>query len=163
MNWKGSRNRSLTCCNERKANHIQCPFGLWKVHHCSASDEPGAGLAFSISATSRQPKRRRNGWPGIPFHCPGKIQGTNQKKAFVEWEEVYPGQYYGTLHSELDRIWELGGHAIFDIDVLGGLNLKKRSETRACAIFIEAPSLKFLKNAYVTGEATMRNLCKSTG
>lgn len=105
----------------------------------------GLGLAFSISATSRQP--RENEVDGREYHfiAPEKFRDLIEKKAFIEWEEVYPGQFYGTLHSELDRIWEEGGHAVFDIDVVGGLNLKKEFGERACAIFIEPPSIEVLE------------------
>ena len=78
------------------------------------------------------------------FLAPELFRDLIEKKAFLEWEEVYPGQFYGTLHSELDRIWNQGEHAIFDIDVVGGLNLKKEFGERACAIFIEPPSIQVL-------------------
>lgn len=105
----------------------------------------GLGLTFSISATSRQPREGEMDGREYHFIAPEKFRELIKKNAFIEWEEVYPGQFYGTLHSELDRIWELGGHAIFDIDVQGGINLKKTFGDRACAIFIEAPSAKVLE------------------
>lgn len=105
----------------------------------------GLGLAFSISATSRKPREGEVDGREYHFIAPEKFRELIKKEAFIEWEEVYPGQFYGTLHSELDRIWGLGEHAIFDIDVQGGLNLKKAFGDQACAIFIEAPSLKALE------------------
>ena len=104
-----------------------------------------AGLAFSISATSRKPREGEVDGREYHFITPELFRDLIEKKAFVEWEEVYPGQFYGTLHSELDRIWEQGEHAVFDIDVQGGLNLKKEFGDRACAIFIEPPSIKVLE------------------
>ena len=105
----------------------------------------GLGLAFSISATSRQPREGEVDGREYHFIAPEKFRDLIEKKAFIEWEEVYPGQFYGTLHSELDRIWGEGGHAIFDIDVVGGLNLKKEFGERACALFIEPPSIEVLE------------------
>ena len=66
-------------------------------------------------------------------------------KAFLEWEEVYPDCYYGTLNAEVDRIWANGKQVVFDIDVEGGLNLKKQFGERALSVFIKAPSLDVLK------------------
>ena len=66
-------------------------------------------------------------------------------KAFLEWEEVYPDRYYGTLNAEVDRIWANGKQVVFDIDVEGGLNLKKQFGERALSVFIKAPSLDVLK------------------
>ena len=68
-----------------------------------------------------------------------------EQDAFIEWEEVYPDQYYGTLFSELDKIWKKGKHAIFDIDVQGGINLKKKYGDRACSIFVRPPSMDVLE------------------
>lgn len=65
--------------------------------------------------------------------------------ALVEWEEVYPGRFYGTLHSELDRLWAEGKTVLFDVDVVGGANLKKALGDRALAIFIKPPSLQILR------------------
>jgi guanylate kinase len=103
-------------------------------------------LCFSISATSRQPRKGEKDGREYHFIAPEKFRDLIEKKAFIEWEEVYPGQFYGTLHNELDKIWERGGHAIFDIDVMGGLNLKKEFGDRACAIFIEPPSMEVLES-----------------
>ena len=103
------------------------------------------GLSFSISATSRHPREGEVDGREYHFIAPEKFRELIEKKAFIEWEEVYPGQFYGTLHSELDRIWEHSGHAVFDIDVLGGLNLKKEFGDQACAIFIKPPSAEVLE------------------
>ena len=102
-------------------------------------------LAFSISATSR--KSRNSEVDGREYHfiSPELFQEKIDNNAFLEWEEVYPGQYYGTLRSEVNRIWNRGEHAIFDIDVVGGLNLKKEYGEKACAIFVQPPSLEVLE------------------
>jgi guanylate kinase len=103
------------------------------------------GLSFSISATSREPRPHET--DGIEYHFLSPVEFREQirKEAFIEWEEVYPGQYYGTLKSELERIWNNGQHALFDIDVMGGINLKKQFGERACAIFVSPPSVEELE------------------
>ncbi|HRD37080.1 MAG TPA: guanylate kinase [Bacteroidia bacterium] len=102
-------------------------------------------LAFSISATSR-PKRgvEEN---GKDYHY---LSGEEFKKKvdageFLEWEEVYAGVYYGTLKSEVERIWASGKNVIFDIDVEGGLNLKNQFKDKALAVFVMPPSIKILE------------------
>jgi len=103
------------------------------------------GLAFSISVTSRQPREGEIDGREYYFISPDHFRDRIKDHAFVEWEEVYPGQYYGTLRSEVDRIWSCGEHALFDIDVVGGLNLKKEFGEKACAVFVEPPSLEALE------------------
>jgi guanylate kinase len=80
------------------------------------------------------------------FVTPERFRELIDQQEFLEWEEVYPGQYYGTLRSEVVRIWEKGEHAVFDIDVIGGLNLKKEFGKQACAIFVSPPNLEELEN-----------------
>lgn len=124
---------------------FSAPSGSGKstiVQHLMSRD---LGLAFSISATSRKPREGEKDGREYYFLSPDAFREEIRKEAFIEWEEVYPGQFYGTLHSELDRIWAEGRHAVFDIDVLGGLNLKKLSGNSACAIFISPPSLDVLE------------------
>ncbi len=103
------------------------------------------GLAFSISATSRMPRKGEEDGRDYYFISPGSFHKKIGDNSFIEWEEVYTGQYYGTLRSEVDRIWNNGKHALFDIDVVGGLNLKKEYGDRACAIFVKPPSLDVLE------------------
>ncbi|MGZ3901366.1 MAG: guanylate kinase [Bacteroidia bacterium] len=102
-------------------------------------------IEFSISATSR-PKRgiEEN---GKDYHYLS-VEEFKQKianKEFLEWEEVYAGVYYGTLRSEVERIWALGKAVIFDIDVEGGLNLKSQFKDNALAVFVMPPSIKILE------------------
>lgn len=103
------------------------------------------GLEFSISATSREPREREKNGREYHFITPEKFRRMIKEDAFIEWEEVYPDQFYGSLYSEVELIWKRGKHAIFDIDVVGGLNLKKKYGERACAIFIQAPSQEVLE------------------
>lgn len=103
------------------------------------------GLAFSISATSRVPREGERDGQEYHFISPEDFREKIQEDAFIEWEEVYPDQYYGTLKSEVDRIWNEGHHALFDIDVVGGINLKKAYGDKALAIFVKPPSLVVLE------------------
>ncbi len=102
-------------------------------------------LSFSISATSR-PKRglEEN---GKDYHYLSKEDFKKRVDAgeFLEWEEVYAGVYYGTLRSEVERIWASGKNVIFDIDVEGGLNLKNQFGEKALAVFVMPPSIKILE------------------
>lgn len=102
-------------------------------------------LAFSVSACSRA--RRPAEQDGVDYYFLGidEFRKRIQEKAFIEWEEVYNGNYYGTLRSEIDRIWSLGKHVIFDVDVVGGLNLKRQFSDKALSIFVKAPSLAHLE------------------
>jgi guanylate kinase len=102
-------------------------------------------LAFSVSATSRP--ERPNERDGHDYWFITAEEFLRRVKAgdFVEWEEVYPGRYYGTLRSELETIWSRGHHAIFDVDVKGGSHLKDTFGSHALALFIAPPSLDILE------------------
>lgn len=102
-------------------------------------------IEFSISASTRPP--RGTEVDGKDYHFISKEEFLHRvaKEQFVEFEEVYSGTFYGTLKSELDRIWASGKHVIFDIDVVGGLRLKRKFKERALAIFVHPPSLEVLE------------------
>jgi len=103
-------------------------------------------LGFSISACTRD-KRGRNEENGKDYYFLS-IHEFNEKiseDAFIEWEEVYPGGYYGTLKSEIQRLWDEGKNVIFDVDVKGGMNLKKYFGDAALAIFVKVPSMEELE------------------
>ncbi|MEN8250527.1 MAG: guanylate kinase [Bacteroidota bacterium] len=102
-------------------------------------------LAFSISATSREPRGGEVNGREYHFISPEQFRQKIEAGEFIEWEEVYPDQYYGTLRSEVERIWNSGQHAMFDIDVVGGVNLKKNYGQKALSIFIQPPSLQVLE------------------
>jgi guanylate kinase len=97
-------------------------------------------LEFSVSATSRE--KRDNETDGIDYHflTPENFRGKVLNGDFIEWEEVYPDHLYGTLRSEMEHIWESGKSVIFDVDVAGGLNLKKIFGNKALALFVMPPS-----------------------
>lgn len=103
-------------------------------------------LAFSISACSRDPRGEEE--HGKHYYFLG-IEGFKRKidgGEFIEWEEVYTDNFYGTLASELERIWGEGKTVIFDVDVVGGLNLKKIMGDNALAIFVQPPSFEALES-----------------
>lgn len=102
-------------------------------------------LEFSISATSRAPRGKEEDGKDYYFLSAQEFQEKIANDAFVEHEEVYAGNYYGTLRSELDRIWSKGHHIIFDIDVVGGLNIKKQFPEQTLSIFVKPPSKKELE------------------
>ena len=103
-------------------------------------------LSFSISACTRD-KRGRNEEDGKDYHflTPEEFKSVINEDGFVEWEEVYPGNFYGTLKSEVNRIWSESKVVIFDVDVKGGLNLKKYFGDAALAVFVKVPSIEILK------------------
>ncbi len=124
---------------------FSAPSGAGKSTIVQHLMKQNLGLEFSISATSREPREGEADGREYHFISPEEFRKKIYKHAFVEWEEVYPEQYYGTLFSEVERIWKRGDHAIFDIDVVGGMNLKKEYGDRACTIFIQPPSQEVLE------------------
>lgn len=103
-------------------------------------------LSFSISATSRAPRGVEKDGVEYYFLTIEEFRKKIERNDFVEYEEVYASQYYGTLRSELDRIWGLGEHIIFDIDVKGACNIKKQYPQNSISIFIKPPSLQVLES-----------------
>lgn len=103
-------------------------------------------IEFSVSACSRE--LRKGEMDGVDYYFIGvpEFKKRIEKDEFVEWEEVYENHFYGTLRSEIKRIWDRGHHVIFDVDVVGGLNLKKQFGAKALAVFVKAPSIKHLED-----------------
>ena len=104
---------------------------------------------FSISATSRQPRGQERHGVDYFFLTKEEFKQKVDQDAFVEWEEVYNGTCYGTLRSEMERIWAKGNVIIFDVDVMGGINLKRIFGDEACSIFIKAPSIEALRERLI--------------
>lgn len=105
-----------------------------------------SSLSFSISATSRPPRKGETDGDHYHFLSVDAFREKIKSGEFLEWEEVYPDRYYGTLKSEMSRIWNAGKHVIFDVDVVGGSNLKEFFGDDALAIFIKPPSLEVLED-----------------
>lgn len=102
-------------------------------------------LEFSVSATTRSRRGREKEGLDYYFLSVGEFRKMIEGGDFIEWEEVYPGQFYGTLKGELERIWRKGNHVLFDVDVKGGLNLKNIFGDDAVSIFIMPPSVEELE------------------
>lgn len=101
-------------------------------------------LDFSISATTREKRKQEKEGKDYYFISPEEFKALIKKRAFLEYEEVYEDQFYGTLKSEVDRIWSKEKHIIFDIDVRGAVNLKKKYKEKCHTIFIKPPSLQVI-------------------
>lgn len=103
-------------------------------------------MGFSISACTRD-RRGRNEVHGKDYYflTPEEFKQSIDKDEFVEWEEVYVGAFYGTLKAEVQRLWDSGRHVLFDVDVKGGLKLKKYFGDRALAVFVKVPSTQELE------------------
>jgi guanylate kinase len=125
---------------EGKAIIVSAPSGAGKTTIVRRLLQAGINLEFSVSACSR-PKREKE-VDGVDYHFINACLFREKIKngEFIEWEEVYEDQYYGTLKSELERIWDKGNHIIFDVDVEGGINLKSILGEKALSIFIMPPS-----------------------
>lgn len=101
-------------------------------------------LAFSVSATSRAKRNHEQDGLHYYFLNPVDFRNRIEQGEFLEWEEVYTGQYYGTLKSEIERLWNEGKHIIFDIDVKGAVNIKKNYPEESLAVFVKPPSPEIL-------------------
>jgi guanylate kinase len=102
-------------------------------------------IEFSISACSRPKREGEQDGVDYYFLSEEDFREKIERNEFIEWEEVYPGSFYGTLRSEVERIWNKGNHVIFDVDVVGGLNIKKQFAEKALAVFVMPPSIEVLE------------------
>jgi guanylate kinase len=123
-------------------------------------------IEFSISATSRSPRGTEQHGKEYYFYSSDEFRKMIAEDKFVEYEEVYAGSFYGTLKSEVERIWAKGHIIIFDIDVQGGVNLKRIFGDQALSIFIQAPSVEELRTRLIgrgtdTEEAIERRVAKA--
>lgn len=125
---------------------FSAPSGSGKttiVRHLLEQD--ALNLEFSISATSREKRDTEIDGKDYYFLSASEFKDKIKKEEFLEWEEVYRDNFYGTLKSEVERIWANGKHVIFDIDVSGGLRIKRKFPDQTIAIFIKPPSIDELK------------------
>ncbi|MDI3528130.1 MAG: guanylate kinase [Tenuifilum sp.] len=130
---------------EGKLLIFSAPSGAGKTTIVKHLLEKFPQLEFSISACSRKPRDGEIHGKDYYFLTVEEFKEKIEKGEFVEWEEVYPGSYYGTLWSELKRIWDKGHHVMFDVDVKGGLNLKKKFPKNSLAVFVKPPSIDELR------------------
>ena len=130
---------------EGKCIILCAPSGAGKTSITKYLLNQGLGLEFSISACNRE--KREGEVDGVDYHflTTEDFKRRIENDEFVEWEEVYKDNYYGTLKTEINRIWNSGKNVIFDVDVEGGLSLTKHFGEKALAIFIKPPSIKDLE------------------
>jgi len=124
---------------------FSAPSGAGKTTIVRHLLDKNLNLKFSVSATSRAPRHNETHGNDYYFLTVKEFKQKIENNEFLEWEEVYNGNYYGTLKSEVDRIRELGKNVIFDVDVKGGLNIKKFYGDEALAIFVQPPSVDELR------------------
>ena len=103
-------------------------------------------LEFSVSACSRPKRAHETNGVDYYYLSVEEFKEKIEKDEFIEWEEVYKDNFYGTLKVEVERIWKKGKHVIFDVDVVGGLDLKKQFQESALALFVMPPSIQHLEN-----------------
>lgn len=132
--------------NKGKLIVFSAPSGSGKttiVRHLLKQKE--LNLEFSISATSRAPRGEEVHAKDYYFLSAKEFKSKIKADEFLEWEEVYRDNFYGTLKTEVERIWSLGKHVIFDIDVSGGLRIKRKFPEQTLAVFVKPPSIDELK------------------
>ncbi len=108
-------------------------------------EQPELNLAFSVSATSRKKRGEEEEGEHYYFMSVSEFKKHIKNDDFLEWEEVYRDNFYGTLKSEVERLWKMGKNVIFDIDVVGGLRIKKKYPKETLAVFVKPPSVDELK------------------
>jgi len=144
---------------------FSAPSGSGKttiVHHLL--DQKKLNLGFSISATSREKRGQEIDGKDYHFITLDTFKSHIENNDFIEWEEVYKNNFYGTLKSEIERIWNQGKHVIFDIDVVGGLRIKKKFPEQTLAVFVQPPSIqemeKRLRNRKTDSEEKIQERVK---
>ena len=132
--------------SSKKVVIFSAPSGAGKTTLVRHLLTQGLNLEFSISACSRSPRANEQNGKDYQFLSPTDFKEKIAKDAFLEWEEVYEDMFYGTLKSEVERIWKNGKQVIFDVDVVGGIKIKKHFGEQALAVFVAPPSIEELKN-----------------
>lgn len=139
--------------SEAKLIIFSAPSGSGKSTIVNRLLKAGFDIEFSISATSRAPRGNEQNGVEYYFLSPEEFREKIANEEFIEFEEVYKDCYYGTLRSEIERIGAHGRHIVFDVDVVGGLNIKNQYGDRALLIFIAPPSIEILRDR-LTGRGT---------
>jgi len=152
--------------NNRKAILFSAPSGSGKTTIIREILKRFDCFEFSISATSRPARQGEKDGVDYYFLTPEEFEKRVDEGLFLEWEEVYAGTRYGTLKSEIDRIWDNGHVIIFDVDVNGGMNIKKYFGSEALALFVMPPSIEVLEmrlrnRGTETEEAITKRLARS--
>ncbi len=139
----------MTADSKRKVLIISAPSGAGKSTLVSHLLEAGLPLMFSVSATSRKPRGNEVDGREYYFITAAEFRRKVRQGEFVEWQEVYKDHYYGTLHRELDRINGEGKIPLFDVDVMGGINLKNIFGKDALSVFVMPPSVEELRKRLI--------------
>jgi guanylate kinase len=129
---------------------FSAPSGAGKTTIVRHLLDRNLNLEFSVSATSREPRQTETHGKDYYFLTEKEFKQKIENDEFLEWEEVYKGIYYGSLKSEVERIRNLGKNVIFDVDVVGGLNIKKFYGAEALAIFVQPPSIEELRKRLIS-------------
>lgn len=125
---------------------ISGPSGAGKTSIVKYLLAKNSHLIFSVSACSRLKRKDEKDGQEYYFLSPEEFKKKIKNNSFLEWEEVYKNQYYGTLQTEINRIWKSDKHVLFDVDVVGALSIKSKFPKKTLTIFIMPPSLKILKS-----------------
>jgi guanylate kinase len=128
-----------------KAIIFSAPSGSGKTTIVKHLLQLDLNLEFSVSACSRKPRKNEIEGRDYYYMTVEEFRKGIEQGDFIEWEEVYENNYYGTLRREIERIWKAGRQVVFDVDVIGGLNLKKIFAGDALAVFVQPPSLEVLE------------------
>jgi len=128
---------------------FSAPSGSGKTTIVKNLLQKGFKMEFSISATTRSPRGEEKNGIDYYFLTPDEFRKKIKDNELLEWEEVYTDKYYGTLKSEVERITSKGNNVVFDVDVVGGLNIKKMYGDMAIAIFIQPPSVEELRKRLI--------------
>lgn len=129
---------------------FSAPSGAGKTTIVRHLLDRNLNLEFSVSATSREPRQTETHGKDYYFLTEKEFKTKIENDEFLEWQEVYKGIYYGSLKSEVERIRNLGKNVIFDVDVVGGLNIKKFYGNEALAIFVQPPSIDELRKRLIS-------------
>jgi guanylate kinase len=146
---------------------VSAPSGAGKTTIVRELMKAALGLEFSVSAASRPPRPNEVNGKDYFFISAEEFRQKITNGELLEWQEVYKDQYYGTLKSEVDRIWDSGHHVLFDVDVQGGMNLKKMFPEISLSLFIMPPSLaeleKRLRLRSTENEESLRKRLEKAG
>ncbi len=128
---------------------FSAPSGAGKTSIVKALLQQMPQLEFSVSATSRPMRKGETNGKDYYFLSKEAFKKKIENNEFLEWEEVYSGSFYGTLRSEIIRIWDKGNHVVFDVDAAGGINIKKQYGSKALSVFVMPPSIEELEKRLI--------------